>query len=97
SAKTRREACHEFEAGLRGEQVSAWEKYQDTCRLELLQRRPARRLQSDPTEKLAVIVEARERLGAMLADSQRDVLHRQVAPYVEEGYPAEARTTIATA
>jgi len=100
-APTRREVCERFEKGLSPKQAAAWGKYRVPPLAfaelgRLLQRRSGH--DDDPvTDERPNISEVRDRFEATLTDEQKDSFRREVRPYVEEGYPADARDHVALA
>jgi hypothetical protein len=98
SAPTRREVFTEFVSNLNKAQRSAWEEYQPP-RMTLAEIRDLLWKGDNASMKLEASsnFEARERLEALLTPEQERIFRSDVRPYVEDGYPAEARKYIALA
>jgi hypothetical protein len=98
-APTRRDLYETFRRGLTAAQLRAWEGYRGPeltltewqHRLDELLTGP----EETPTEEHLSEAEARVRFEATLSDQQRDVFRREVRPYVEDGFPGQARRHIA--
>jgi len=101
-APTRREVYDQFRSGLSAPQAEAWERYRgpqvDITQLmeHLLSKQSAHRdvQQADGAPDLTEVCAQFE---ATLGAKQKDLFRRQIRPYVEEGYPGQARNHVALA